>query len=85
MNPEVPPPDDALVTATRLVELVGLVLYCAVLYQLLTPEPTALARWWARTKPGLGRLADRALVPWRARRMAPYVVWEAMEVVRLGE
>ena len=80
--PEEREPDDGLVVATRVVELVGLVLYCAVLWQLLAPEPTALSRWWARARPRLARVADRALVPWRARQMAPYVVWEAMEIVR---
>lgn len=78
------PADDALVTATRVVELVGLLLYCAVLWQLLSPEPTALARACAGARRRLARVADRCLVPWRARQMAPYVVWEAMEIVRAG-
>jgi hypothetical protein len=76
--------EDPLVTAARVVELVGLCLYCLVLWQLLQPEPTGLSRWWARQRLGLRVLTTRALIPWRAKREAPYLVWEALTAMEAG-
>ena len=86
VSPEERPPaeDDALATALRVAELIGLCLYAVALWQIVSPEPTGLSRWWARTRSRAQALTDRALVGWRAHREAPYIVWEAMQVLEAG-
>ena len=73
-DPEV----DPIIIALRVAEVAALIFYCCVIL-VGTPNQGEVGRTWARYRARAVSWWARASAPSRARREAPYVVWEALQ------